>query len=190
MATKRTKCRCNRRTDRQNGRKLGKNTLYGDNRRRRGGGMHDVLHDHQGERKVSSRVKTKWSLSSQSMKVDTSTAATIINEETYKRINEGNQVKNRPQLETAKVKLQTYAGELVKVIGTLNVIVKYEKQEVELQTLVVEGCGPNLLERDWKKLFKMQIAKSNQESPFGELIHKYSEVFEEGLGTFKDSRGP
>ena len=122
------------------------------------------------------------------MKVETSTAATIINEETYKRINEGNQVKNRPQLETAKVKLRTYAGELVKVIGTLNVIVKYEKQEVELQTLVVEGCGPNLLERDWKELFKMQIAKSNQESLFGELIHKYSEVFEEGLGTFKDPK--
>ena len=50
-------------------------------------------------------------------------------------------MKKRPQLETAKMKLRTYTGELVKVIGTLNVIVKYEKQEVELQTLVVEGCG-------------------------------------------------
>ena len=43
------------------------------------------------------------------------------------------------QLETAKVKLRTYTGELMKVIGTLNVIVKYEKQEVELQTIVLEG---------------------------------------------------
>ena len=70
---------------------------------------------------------------------------------------------------------------------------KYEKQEVELRTLVVEGCGPNLLGRDWlrvltlnwKELFKMQMDKSNQESPLGRLIVKYSEVFEEGLGTFK-----
>ena len=70
---------------------------------------------------------------------------------------------------------------------------KYEKHEVELQTLIVKGCGPNLLERDWlrvlslnwKELFKMQVDKSNQESPIGGLIDKYSEVFEEGLGTFK-----
>ena len=31
----------------------------------------------------------------------------------------------------------------------------------------------------------MQVDKSNQESPLGGLIDKYSEVFEEGLGTFK-----
>ena len=143
--------------------------------------------------KESCRVELKLNRVHTSMEVDTGTAASIINEETYKRISEGNQVKNRPQLETAKVKLRTYTGELVKVVGTLNVIVKYEKKEVELQTLVVEGCGPNLLGRDWlrvltlnwKELFKLQLDKNNQESPLGGLIDKYSEVFEEGLGTFK-----
>ena len=40
---------------------------------------------------------------------------------------------------TAKVKLRTYTGELVKVLGTVNVVVKYEKQAVEVQTLAVEG---------------------------------------------------
>ena len=128
-----------------------------------------------------------------SMEVDTGAAATIINEETYKRIIEGNLVKNRQQLEPAKVKLRTYTGELVKVIGTLNVIVKYEKQEVELQTLVVEGSGPNLLGRDWlrvvtlnwKELFKMQVVKNNQGSSLEKLVDRYSEVFSEGLGTFK-----
>ena len=34
----------------------------------------------------------------------------------------------------------------------------------------------------------MQVDKSNQESPLGGLIDKYSEVFEEGLGTFKGSK--
>ena len=75
------------------------------------------------------RVELKLNEIHTSMEVDTGAAATIINEETYKRIIEGNQVKNQPQTETAKVKLRTYTGELVKVIGTLNVIVK---QEVEL----------------------------------------------------------
>ena len=46
--------------------------------------------------------------------MDTGVAA-ISYEETYKRISEGNQVKNRPQLEIAKVKLRTYTGELFKV---------------------------------------------------------------------------
>ena len=59
------------------------------------------------------------------MEVDAGAAATIINEETYKRIIEGNHAKNRPRLETAKVKLRNYVSELFNFIGTLNVIVKY-----------------------------------------------------------------
>ena len=41
-----------------------------------------------------------------SMEVDTGAAATIINEETYKRINDGNSVKNHPQMGSAKMKLR------------------------------------------------------------------------------------
>ena len=153
--------------------------------------IHDVSHDRQGERTVSSRATAKRS--SDEHGSGHWRRATIINEETYKRIIEGNLVKDRQQLETAKVRLRTYTGELVKVIGTLNVIVKYEKQEVALQTLVVEGSGPNLLGRDWlrvltlnwKELFKMQVVKNNQESSLEKLVDRYSEVFSEGLGTFK-----
>lgn len=36
-------------------------------------------------------------------------------------------------------------GELVKVLGTVDVVVKYEGQENELSILVVEGSGPSLL---------------------------------------------
>lgn len=128
------------------------------------------------------------------MEVDTGAAATIINEETYKRVIEGNLVKNPQQLETAKVKPRTYTGELVKVIGTLSVTVKYEKPEVELQTLVVEGSGPDLMGRDWlsvltlnwKALFKMQVVKYNQEYSLGKLVD--SEVFREGLGPLRAQR--
>ena len=56
----------------------------------------------------------------------------------------------------------------------------------------MEGYGPNLLGRDWLRVHdqlegvvQMQVDKSNQESPLGGLNDKYSEVFEEGLGTFK-----
>jgi len=57
------------------------------------------------------RLKLKLNGVHTSMEVDTGATATIINEETYKRISEGHEVKNRPQLETAKVKLRTYTGE-------------------------------------------------------------------------------
>ena len=131
-----------------------------------------------------------------SMEVDTGAAATVINEETYKRIIDGNSAKNRPQMGTTKVKLRTYTGELVKVLGTVNVVVNYEKQEVDLQTLVVDGSGPNLLGGDWlrvlrlnwKELFKIQLDENNHASSFGRLIDQYSEVFQEGLGTFTGPR--
>ena len=75
-------------------------------------------------------------------------------------------------LETAKVNLRPCTGGLVMVIGTLNVFVKY-----------LEGCGPNLLERDWlrvltlnwKELFKIQVEKSNQECFKKDLGHSMTQ---------------
>ena len=187
---KASKCRSNCKPGRQNGRKTGNTHHMGTTEEEEE--EYTTFHMTTKE-KEPYRVKLKLNGIHTSMEVDTGAAATIINKETYERFSEKNQVKNRPQLETAEVKLRTYTGELVKVIGTLNVIVKYEKQEVELQTLVGEGSGPNLLGRDWlrvlalnwKELFKMQVDKGNQESPLEGLIEKYSEVFEEGLWTFK-----
>ena len=121
-----------------------------------------------------------------SMEVDTGAAATIFNEEAYKRIIEGNPERNRPQMETAKVKLRTYTGELVKVMGTVNIVVKYEKHEVELHTLVVEGSSS---ETQLEGVVQNANAscfhdENNQESSLGRLINQYSEVFQQRLGTF------
>ena len=129
---------------------------------------------------------------STSMEVDTGAAATIISEETFKEINQGNSAKKKLEIKPANVKLRTYTSELVKVLGTVDVVVKYEGQENELSTLVVEGSGPSLLGRDWlkevkldwKKSFKMNMDEKQVESRLEELINQYSEVFEEGLGTF------
>ena len=67
---------------------------------------------------------------------------------------------------------------------------------MELQTLVVEGSGTNLLGRDWlrvlrlnwKELLKIQVDENKQESSLRRLIDQYSEVFQEGLGTFTGPR--
>ena len=181
---KASKCPSNRKPGRRNGRKSG-NTYHMETTEEEE--EYTMFHMTTKE-KEPYRAELKLNGIHTSMEVDTGAAAAIINEETYR-----DRVKNRPQLETAKVKLRTYTDELVKVIGTLNVIVKYEKQEEDLQTLVVGGSGPNLLGRDWlrvltlnwKELFKMKVDKSNQESSLVGLIDKFSEVFEEGLGTCK-----
>ena len=128
---------------------------------------------------------------STSMEVDTGAAATIISEETFKEINQGHSAKKKVEMKPAHVKLRTYTGELVKVLGTVDVVVKYEGQENELSALVVEGSGPSLLGRDWlkevldwKKLFKMNMDEKQVKSRLEKLINQYSEVFEEGLRTF------
>ena len=132
---------------------------------------------------------------STSVEVDTGAAATIISKETFKEINQGHSAKKKLEMKPAHVKLRTYTGELIKVLGTVDVILKYEGQKNELSTLVVEGSGLSLLERDWlkevkldwKKLFKMNMDEKLVESRLEKLINQCSEVFEEGLGTF---RGP
>ena len=109
---------------------------------------------------------------STSMEVDTGAAATIISEETFKEINKRSSAKKKLEMKPAHVKLRTYTGELVKVLGTVYGVVKYEGQENELSTLVVQGSGPSLFGRDglkevkldWKKLFKMNMDEKHVES--------------------------
>lgn len=129
---------------------------------------------------------------STSMEVDTGAAATIISKETFKEINQGHSAKKKLEMKPAHVKLRTYTGELVKVLGTVDVVLKYEGQKNQLSTLVVEGSGPSFLGRDWlkevkldwKKLFKMNMDEKLVESRLEKLINQCLEVFEDGLGTF------
>ncbi|CAH3019735.1 unnamed protein product [Porites evermanni] len=130
------------------------------------------------------------------MEVDTGAAPTIISKETFKEINQGHSAKKKREMKPAHVKLRTYKGELIKVLGTVDVVLQYEGQKNELSTLVVEGPGPSLLARDWlkevkldcKKLFKMNMDEKLVESWLEKLINQCSEVFEEGLGTFTGQR--
>ena len=126
------------------------------------------------------------------MEVDTAAAPTIISKETFKEINQGHSAKKKLEMKPTHVKLRTYTSELIKVLGTVDVVLKYEGQKNELSTLVVEGSGPSLFGRDWlkevklhcKKLFKMNMDEKLVESRLEKLINQCSEVFEEGLGTF------
>ena len=97
------RCRCKRKPGRRNGRKSG-NTHHMETTEETEEEEYTMFHMTT-KKKEPCRVELNLNGVNTSMEVDTGSAATIIIEETYKRISEGHQVKNRPQLETAKVKL-------------------------------------------------------------------------------------
>ena len=103
--------------------------------------VRNVSHSCKRERIVSNYLQLNGVQTS--MKVGTCATATSVTKPTRESLMEI--LRRIDRTSTAKVRCQTHAGELVKVLGTGNVVVKYELQEVELQTLVVEGSGPNLL---------------------------------------------
>ena len=77
------------------------------------------------------------------MEVDTGAAVSVVSEATNKRL--------WPEriLRPAAVRLKTYSGSPLTVLGQMQVKVKYQDQTANLPILVVAGDGPSLLGRDW-----------------------------------------
>lgn len=89
--------------------------------------------------------------------------------------------------------LQTYTGERIKVLGEMQVQVKYGKQRKPQVLVVVDGTGPGLFGRnwleqlrlDWKRIGAIAVERN---PPVGvdQLCAKYSDVFNEELGTIQE----
>ena len=79
------------------------------------------------------------------MELDTGASISIISEETWRtRLPE-------VKLEQSKIIFKTYISEPMKVLGEIEVSVKYKNQEAKLQLVVVKGRGPSMLGRNWLK---------------------------------------
>jgi hypothetical protein len=65
--------------------------------------------------------------------------------------------KKHPNLELkeSKVRLNTYTGEQVKVLGQVETSVKYEDQEGVWPLLFITLKGPNLIGRNWLQKIKI-----------------------------------
>ena len=85
------------------------------------------------------------------MELDTGASVSIVPEKTWKDRFPG------VQLENTGIQLKTCTGEELRVLGQIQVRVKYENQEHQLPLLVVEGEGPPLFERNWRR--KIQLKK-------------------------------
>ena len=54
----------------------------------------------------------------------------------------------------SSIRLHSYSGESIPVVGTVNVVVKYVNQTA-IPLPVVKGAGPSLLGRNWLAVIKL-----------------------------------
>ena len=89
------------------------------------------------------------------MEVDTGAAYSLISDTTFKEFWPDR------RLEKSDVRLCTYSGEPIEVLGSLTVTVKYLNQESEEPLLVVKGTGPTLLGRNWMEHIRLDWPQIN-----------------------------
>ena len=94
----------------------------------------------------------------------------------------------------SKVKLHSYSGETIPVLGNVDVLVKYGHQSASLPLLVVKGAGSSLLSRNWLGVIKLDWHEIFwlQNASLAELLDKHKAEFEPDLGkvTGYDYCGP
>ena len=86
------------------------------------------------------------------MEIDTGASISLISDVTYRALWSDDM---RPSLRPSTVKVQTYTGDHLSVVGEPRVTVEYGDQSKELRLLVVHGNGPSLLGRDWLHHLKL-----------------------------------
>ena len=117
------------------------------------------------------------------MEVDTGASVSLMGEESFQTLLQRGAV-----IRPANIRLSTYTGEAIQVVGTADVEVQHNGQTVTLPLIITRGSGPSLLGRnwlstlklDWNSIFQVKTALTLQE-----LLETHSEVFEEKLGKVK-----
>ena len=120
-----------------------------------------------------------------SMEVDTGASLSLMSETTYKKLWESDTL---PELQQTAVKLRTYTGEEIGVLGCINVKVQSKEQEAHLPLLVVKGNGPSLLGRNWLTKLRLnwqEIFSVRTNHSLESLLQQHEGVFKDELGTLK-----
>ena len=94
-------------------------------------------------------------------------------------------------LHPTDVRLRTYTGETVPVLGKLMVKVVKDEASVTLPLLVVKGAGTTLLGRDWLQKLKLDwknIFSLHSTLSLQQVLDSHKSVFTDELGTFNKSK--
>ena len=119
------------------------------------------------------------------MELDTGASLSVITHSTYQEIKDSSYIE---PLQPTTVRLRTYTGETIRVLGQVPVKVRYGQTDYQLTVLVVEGKGPNLMGRDWLRKLKVTlegIHSTEQSSVLGEILKKHSRVSLTSLAVYK-----
>ena len=119
------------------------------------------------------------------MEVDTGVAVSLVNEDT---VNNSPFLKCLPTQQT-NVRLRTYTGQPVSVLGQLMVKIKHDEVQEIMPLQVVKGADTTLLGRDWLQKFRLDwktIFKLHDQLTLQEILDSHKQVFSDKLGTLKD----
>ena len=61
-------------------------------------------------------------------------------------------------IEHSDLKLKSYSGDLIRVLGQLPVVISFGDKLCELYIQVVDGDGPNLTGRDWMAALEVMLS--------------------------------
>ena len=120
-----------------------------------------------------------------SMELDTGASLSIMSAETFRH--------HWPKrtLQPTTRKLRTYTGEMLDIAGTVQVNVQHGANgAVDLPLMIVEMDGPTLLGRNWLSSLKLDWSELHRlhDGALEEVLRKHSSVFQEDLGTLKDTQ--
>ena len=116
------------------------------------------------------------------MELDTGAAVSVITQTTYQKIAQRNHIQ---PLQHSDIKLKSYSGETIPVLGLVQVVVTHQREECELLVHVVDGEGPDLLGRDWLRDLKVTLGEMHsleESKSLQEVLEKHSSLFCNDVG--------
>ena len=134
------------------------------------------------------------------MEIDTGCSLTVMNEDQFNSL--WSETK-RPKVKPVKIKLETYTGDPVGVIGVAQVKIAYKQQTETLPLVVVKGEGPSLLGRgwledihlNWKEIKSRHGARAaiqnltvGDKTTLQRVLSQNEGVFKEEMGTLKGTK--
>ncbi|XP_041820347.1 uncharacterized protein K02A2.6-like [Chelmon rostratus] len=119
------------------------------------------------------------------MQIDTGSRLSMVSETVYK------EKLQHLALQATKLKLRTYTGEAVPVLGFVNVAVEYNKQKMTLPLYIIPGKRPALFGRRWLEELRLNwqevfLVDDGTTGSLREVLDKHSKVFDGELGSMKD----
>ena len=118
-----------------------------------------------------------------SMELDTGASVSIMSEEAWKK-----RFPKAP-LEKSTLKLRTYTGEALDIIGQAHVQVAYQDQTANLPLQIIKGKGPSLFGRNWLRDIKVNWGSIKKIScDLDNVLTKHKSVFNDELGTMQGTK--